>query len=344
MPSALELAIARFRQAVLAEEMAATRTLIAAYQPARERLIKRIDELVDAMQAAGSLTPTQITKFERAVALAQQVEDEVTRLSRIANQTITDTQGRMVAMAGDHAQGLALAAVPDASAASARIDATWNRINPDAVEVLAGRMSDGSPLGQWLSQFGPEASQRIAASLAEAVTLGTNPRAVAARLTGVVDIAQYRLLNTARTTILDSYRSATLASYSANSDLGSEWEWISAKDSRVCLSCLALDGRRFPITTTFQPCHNSCRCSSLFVLDGVEMPDRELASDWFARQPESVQREKLPKSAYDDFKEGRLTLRDFSTLHRDDRWGDRYRQSTVQQARANASRRQRRAA
>ncbi len=329
--------IARFRAAVLAQEDAAALRLIQAYGPARERLIQQIDALVTAWQAAGTLTATEITRFERAVALAEQVEAEIARLSAIANTEIVAGQQQMVALAGNHARALALVSVPASQVAS--IASAWNRVPTSAVEALVGRLSDGSPLNGWLAQFGPETSQRVAEALQEGVALGRNPRAVATRLTTEVDISQVRLLNTTRTTMLDSYRSATLASYQENSDLGREWEWISAQDERTCLSCIDNDGKRFPLSVSFQPCHNACRCSSIFVLDGIGTPKRELASDWFASQPAEVQQQMIPKSAYDDFKSGQLQLSDFNTLRTDDRWGDRYQQATVAQAREAAERR-----
>jgi SPP1 gp7 family putative phage head morphogenesis protein len=248
-------------------------------------------------------------------------------------------------MAGDQAFALAYLSAASASpAVAASLSTAWSRVNTGAVEAMVGRLSDGSPLSEWLSQWGDESAQAIRRELIRGISLGTNPRGIAARLEKQTDIAGARLLTLTRSTVLDTYRTTTLENYRANRDLGAEWEWISAQDARCCLSCLFLDGRRFPLDVRFQPCHLNCRCSSIFVLDGIGTPPRQFASEWFDGQPEATQRQMIPATAWDDFNAGRLTLGDFNVLERDARWGDRYRQSTVSEARANAARRDRMAA
>jgi len=106
-----------------------------------------------------------------------------------------------------------------------------------------------------------------------------------------------------------------------------------------CLSCLSLDGTLFPLTTTFMATHTSCRCSSRPKVSGVDDPAMQTGRQWFDAQPDAVKRQMVPVSAYDDLAAGRLQLQDFVHLDRNDRWGDRYRQASVTDARANAGRR-----
>src|SRR4051812_28378590 len=98
-----------------------------------------------------------------------------------------------------------------------------------------------------------------------------------------------------RSVIMDSYRSATLENYRANSDIVKEWEWLATLSDRTCGACLALDGRRFPLTVEFQPSHPNCRCTSIPVIDGVPPIEREKGSDWFAKQSSEVQDATLGK-------------------------------------------------
>lgn len=199
-----------------------------------------------------------------------------------------------------------------------------------------GPLTNGSPLSAWLDGFGAEAATSMRAALVTAVASGQAPRQVAATLAAKVDLSGARLLAMTRTTIFDSYRSATLAAYQANDDIIDGWEWLSAQDERCCLACLGLDGQTFPLSTAFQPCHVGCRCTSLASLKGIGTPERKLASDWLAGQPEETQRKMLPVSAYEAYRDGSLSLDDFVGLDKNARWGDRYRQASVAEARANA--------
>lgn len=338
MPSRLELAIRAYRGALLREEQAATQRLIQAYQPARVRLVKSIDELVNALQAQGTLTPGELARFERAVALSEQVEAEITRLSRIANTVITDTQGRMVAMAGDHSKALAL--VQGSGDAAAGLISSWNRLNPDAVEALVGRMSDGSPLGKTLSQFGGDAKSTLTSVLQQAVATGMNPRATSRILAQTIDAEQWKLLRIARHETLSSYRAATNQSYLENIDISDgTWTWISAHQSRTCLSCLSLDSQKFPITESFQPAHVCCRCSSFLNVKGEPSPQRQTGTQWFDAQSQATQLDMIPKSAHDEFLAGNLKIQDFVQLDHSEQWGDQYRQSSVATAKERAAKR-----
>lgn len=344
MPSALERAVAANRAALLAREQQATLALLQAYTPARERLVQRIDALVTALQAKGELTPTELLKWDRAQTLFAQIDEEVTRLAALANQEIIGSQGEMVAMAGEHAKGLALVQVSDIANLVAAVDTAWNQLTPSNVEALVGRMADGSPLNATLAQFGGEAQREITERLLSAVALNTNPRDTAAELANVVDAQRWKLLRIARTEQLNAYRTATLQNYQANADIVDGWVWISAHQTRTCLACLSLDGQVFPLSVDFQPSHANCRCSSLAVVKGVPLPAHQTGEEWFHAQSDATQREMLPTSMWDEFQNGDVQLSDFRQLETDPQWGNSYHEATITEARQNAGRRERMAA
>lgn len=337
MPSKLELAIAAFRASLLNEEADAIKEILDAYQPARERLVQRIDRLVTALQER-PLTVSELLQWERANELFAQIDEEVARLSRIANTRIIETQEKMIAMAGDHARSLALVSSSNASTI-AQIDSSWNQLKRGDVEALAGRMADGSPLHQTLGRYGPEARDAITEALKRAVVLSTNPRGTARALERELDIAGWKLLRITRTETLQSYRSATLQNYRDNSDILDGWRWTSAHQTRTCLACLSLDGRVFPLTVQFQASHPNCRCSSTPIVKGEPIPIRRTGTEYFDSLSDADLRQMVPVSAFEDLKAGRLQLNDFEHLRHDEDWGDSYVQASVRQARENARRR-----
>lgn len=335
MPSQIELAIRAFRAAVLRQEQAATRTLITAYQPARERLIQRIDELVTALQEAGMLTPSELARFERAVALSEQVEAEVTRLAQIANQVIPETQGRMVALAGQHTRALALASVPASDVAS--IAAAWNRVPTTAVEALVGRLSNGSPLSTLLGKLPAETSTAIQEALKEGVALGRNPRATAALLEKQVDVSSVRLLAISRTETLNAYRSATLANYAAQ-DVLDGWFWIAALDGS-CAACAAMHGSHHLLSEDFFPAHTNCRCSACPSVRGVESPITQSGAEWFAGKDADYQDKVLGVSGGQSYRSGKVALDDFVHVRTSEQWGDSVTQGSLTRALEMAERR-----
>lgn len=252
MPSVLENAVSRFRGRLLAGDAAALARMKAAYDPVADLLVDRIAELERALAEKGELTAAEAVRLERAKTLLRDVEDELARLADDAERFLTVAQRAAVQEATTAIVGLAEAQSPG-------IAASFNRVPTEAVTDLVGRLGDGSPLRTWLDQWGQETGDKMAAALRDGVALGRSPRDVAAALRKQVDVAEWRLLQTTRTSMLGAYRGAAHESYKRNQDiLEPEWEWVSTKSSDTCGACLALDGQRFPISEGFQKAHVSC--------------------------------------------------------------------------------------
>lgn len=332
MPSVLETAIERNRAELLSGDAAALGRMRNAYDPVRTRLLAQIDELVKVLESSGELTGGQAMRLERAQMLLTQVEEELQRFASPAGSFIESAQRQAVTLATAHVQATIFAQDPSLSL-------SFNRLNSRAVTELVGRMSDGSPLRSWLDALGPDTAATMERSILDGLALGQSPRTVARdigrALAKDVDMAGYRILNHTRSQMLGAYRGATMERYQQNADIIESWEWISAKQKRSCRACIALDGRRFPLTVKFQASHNSCRCSSIAVLPGVTI-DRELGRDWLAKQDEATQDAILGKQGGAEYRAGLLSLDDFVTLKKDNRWGDSYQASTLEDARKRA--------
>lgn len=346
MPSALETTLTQFRAALLRQEAAATGQVLTAYAAARARLVARIDGLT-AILADRPLTGSEFFRLDRTQTLLRQVEAEMAALGVEAAPLVSRGAAAAVELAALHAQALtAVTAMPD-PAVAARVASSWNRLNPQAVEALVGRYANTETLRERMVKLGLRAAERmtdanidaIRAGLTEGVALGTHPRAVARKLATQLDVSAEHMLTVARTVQLDAYRDATLESYRQNADVLDGWRWTAAHDARTCLACLSLDGELFPLDTTFMPTHARCRCSPRPAVKGIPDPARRTGADWFAAQPEAVQRRMIPQTAWEEFRRGDLALDDFRVLDRDAKWGDSYREAFPGEARQQAARR-----
>jgi SPP1 gp7 family putative phage head morphogenesis protein len=169
---------------------------------------------------------------------------------------------------------------------------------------------------------------RVRNALTAGVALGTNPRVVAVEVRRALGTSAVRALTISRTSILGAYRTASLETYRANSDIVTGWIWTAAKQSRTCLACIARDGSEWPLDT-FMPAHVNCRCTlrprvkswKELGFEGIpERPQPETGAAWFARQPEDVQRVMMGPTAFDLFKQGRVKLDDFVGTKRNATW------------------------
>lgn len=335
MSSRLEIAVARQRTAVLRQESAAVKRILRAYDGSRVELIKRIDAFAQVLQER-DLTASEAIRFDRAQELFAQVEEEVARLAGLTHKTVIDTQTQMVAQASTNALQLVQASAP--SSYSASLASSWNRLNPGAVEAFVGRMGDGSPLEATLRQFGDAVRPDLADIITKAIVTGQGPRAAAAEMAQYVDGASYKLLRISRTEILSSYRTATKVSASQNADILDSAVWVCSLSSNTCPACLAMSGEHFPVDYDMET-HPQCRCTLVYSVKGVGLPDMQTGDEWLAGQSSATQRDVLGSKGYDLYASGDATLRDFAQRDVDPNWGGTIRRASIAEVNANASRR-----
>ncbi|MBL8186577.1 MAG: minor capsid protein [Acidobacteria bacterium] len=317
MPTIYDFA-ERFRAALLARDQSSARQLIQAYGLAFTRLQTQLSQLTTRIQnarAAGEeITPAWLQREERFKALMQQVGAEIGQLANFANDLISLAQQAEVERALRDSGTLLTAAAADAG-----IVATFNQVNPGAVASLVGALGDGSPLRRLLQQLPGDGRREIERALIEGVTLGENPRKVARRMRDALGGNLTRALRIARTEQIRAYREASRATYRENSDLVTGWQWLSARQTRTCASCWAMDGQIFPVETPLGS-HPQCRCSMIPVLESA--PLRETGEQAFARLPEAQQREILGDAKYTAYRNGEISLRSLVGYRNDRRWGE----------------------
>jgi hypothetical protein len=341
-PAQLQRLIAAYRAQLLALDTRALDVLQKAWISSRETLLDLVNALVAEIEADGIVTASEAMRLARAQALLDQVEQESRRLAALANQVIPEAQRLAVQQAIDRARTLTLAQAATVQAA-ASVAAQWTAINPGAVIELVGALQDGTPLGAWLRQAVPDEVDAVRNVLIDGVTRGINANDLGRQIAAGTELPLRRALGLARDSTMWAYDGATQAAFQANRDvLEDEWEWNASLSATTCSACIALSGKRFPMSVPFLPRHNQCRCVRLGVLrdpDGL-LPHIESGPEWFAKQDATVQQQIIgSKVGYEAYADGEVGIEDFAVLHRDETWGEYYSAGSYVQARANAKRR-----
>lgn len=332
MPEGRLVAVAeQFRRELLQRERKAARELVRAYGEAWQRIKQRLDDLtrqIEQAEARGEdVSPSWLFEQERLQTLQRQVEAELREFARFAEQRIIAEQAEAVRAAADHTEQLTLAALGEPPPG---VTVIFARLPTQALSDLVGFLQNGSPLRDLLDELGPEASQAVRDALIAGVATGQNPRTIARQVRQALGGNLVRALTIGRTEVLRSYRTASLRSYQANSDIMRGWVWHAALDRRTCAFCWSQHGEFHEVTERFAT-HPRCRCSPLpqtktwQELGFEDVPETrvelEKGRDLFERLSAERKREILGPAKFAAYQEGKLKLADVAGFRRDRKWG-----------------------
>ena len=170
-------------------------------------------------------------------------------------------------------------------------------LGSEAVEQMVGFLQDGSPLVDVITKHVGAAQQQFGQTMVTGLVSGWNPRKLARELRSSYGLGLTKALVIARTEQLRAYRTAAANTYRANSHVVKGWERHAQHDTRTCMACLILDGKRYTLAEEMDD-HPQGRCAMLPVTKtyaelGIDAPEpdfsREKGIDWFRRQSEADQ-------------------------------------------------------
>jgi SPP1 gp7 family putative phage head morphogenesis protein len=154
----------------------------------------------------------------------------------------------------------------------------------------------------------------------EGITLGYNPKKIARAFQESYGRGLTDALRMVRTAQLYSYREASRASYTANSDVVEGWIWSATLDGLTCMSCVAQHGTVHSMDERLNGHHN-CRCAMVPKVILFPSAISEVGEGWFAKQPEAVQRKMMGPGKYEAWKAGKFDLSQLSIEREDKVYG-----------------------
>lgn len=336
----LQYTVDKYRAALRAHEAQAEQALEQAYAHVLKTLQPALDKLYDQMVnelAKGDKIPISwLVEAGRLEGIKKLISGQIDHFALLSQMQVRDAQQFAVTLGQESAQQMLQATVPPG------VSWTFGIPDPKAIAELVGATQNGSPLADLFNGFGAEAADLAGQALIRSVTLGDNPRKVAADVQNALGVSRARALTISRDQLNNAYRRANLETYRANDDTVDNWVWSAAMDMRTCAVCIAMNGTVHPLSEDFEG-HVGDRCAPIpqtkdwadilgdagIDASGLNIPETsiqlESGADWFARQPESTQRAILGKAKLAAYKAGELQLSDLVHHGHDKDWGG-YRQ------------------
>ena len=300
---------------------------------------KRLREKIKTLQLAATAVPDQASLFSLAAtqSLLAGIRTEIGRFSSILADDLDTAIAFEVKRAGLDALGAVQASLPGTEAAQVALG--WARIAPKHVYEMFAFTDPKGPLYANLNfRFGDAVADLTREHLMQGFMVGMHSTQIAELIYQATGMGLNWALNTARTATLWAYRSATHLNYQQNSDIIRGWIWMSARDRRTCMSCIALHGTKHSISE-IQADHHSGRCYSIPILASYEelgIPDVakesleiESGEAWFKKLPESRQREMMGPAMYRAWKDGAFMFSQLSQIYYDPVYGKMHREASL---------------
>jgi SPP1 gp7 family putative phage head morphogenesis protein len=271
---------------------------------------------IAVLQAQGiKVSPSRIFQMERYKALTAQAREQLRGFTGALAQEVASNQA-------DYARdGIrdAASAVQLSLLYNSEITASFNLLNPSAIEGIVGMTGAGTPLERLIRTAWPYAVSGLTDELIKAVALGQNPAITAQRMKNGFGVGLDRARTIARTEQLRAYREAARAQYAASGVVGG-YKRLAARSTRTCPACLFADGRVYRLESQFSD-HPNGRCTLVPIVNGLKEIQWQTGQQWFNTQPRDAQIEIIGPGAYNAWRTGQIQLQQLVTETDHPTWG-----------------------
>lgn len=271
-------------------------------------------ELLARKEKGDVITEQLIRRMERYQSLKNQLKDQVLRYTQ--QIAVPDIESEQLAY-GELGFKQAAQAITGASAPS--IGVQFDRLPVDAIEDMVGLLGNGSPLNTLLQEAYPDALDGIAKGLLNGLAQGLSPDKIAYDMAQGMGLGLERITLIARTEQLRVWRTSTERQYQNSNGAVLGKKRLAARDA--CMACLVLDGEFIPLGEPLSD-HPRGRCTSVPVVRGAPELKWETGKEWFEKQSEELQRERMGDQAFELWKAGAFQLEDLAMHKHSDEWGD----------------------
>lgn len=261
-----------------------------------DRMGGDIDALNKAIEQLDAPTQAAVKKLPEYKRLERRATQELTRFTTVTEASIEASAVVAISLALAHSSTWINAAGGSDTGLSSR-----------ALIPLLDYLRPDGPLYQRLSLLTGSTVDRVTQAIIDGVSLGYNPRKIAAGIEDAFGGGLTDALRNIRTVQIYSYRDAARANYTA-SGLVDGWIWYAELDGDTCAACIAEHGT-FHDNSEGLDGHYNCRCTPVPYIEGLT-DDVQTGEDWFNGLDEQTQANILGNTAHAAYKDGAFTLQD----------------------------------
>ena len=223
------------------------------YSRAYKNIENDIQKLYDKLDKDGSLTTTELYRYDRYQALLKSIKKESGTIRETLTEHTTESLSKAYRDAFEMSEEMLGA------------DSPWGIQNQKMLESMLKTKWAGSNYSQRIWKNTNKIAKRIESDTAAALTQGTNPRTLAKQIQKDFNVAFYAADRLVRTELARAQNQGQLDSYRKRGI--KHVKWSAAHDDRTCGICKEYDGKIFDINKCPIILHPNCRCTPLPVMD-----------------------------------------------------------------------------
>ncbi|MBQ6518284.1 MAG: hypothetical protein IJI14_06165 [Anaerolineaceae bacterium] len=318
-------AIREQREAINRSELKLLREMARLWVPTYRYLEEQLQRIVDTIeekQANGEpIDMSWIYSLDRYQSMLDQSREAIDKYNKAAAQQISGAEADAVDIGVSNARQLVNEAEPD--------DPLWTRINQRETRIMAGQLSETSPLHTLLSRNWGETMSGIEKALTIGISTGQGSDWVARQMVEAANIPLKRALTIARTEVNRAYREATLETMrSSRAVIGYR---RMCYPPTACFACLMMDGEFYDKASSFSD-HPNGKCAAVPVTrhyDPINDDSWERGQDWFSKQDPETQRKIMGAGRFDLWQQGKVNLREMVYIKENPLWGGSPTMKTV---------------
>lgn len=309
----------RFRNEAEKGNLAVIKQLTDAYGKINTRLTEQMELEMRRIFADPNKVITRAYLHKRLEALKAQVEDELRRYQSYVATTIDLATDRALLLGAQHSLALMRMVLPRAN--TALIGINFDKLPTAQVDTMIGFLSPGSTLFNRIEKIAQYHAPRVIDTLVNAMALGSGPRKTAKEIEPLYQEIKDKFgvalanpladsIRMARTAQLYAYREAAHVNYQANSDVVTGWQWFTSPRG-ACISCIAMHGSVHDLKQRLND-HYCGRCTALPIVLGQPLISEGASQKMFDRMSEAEQKKAMGPGGYKLYKEGKVTLSQFT--------------------------------
>lgn len=309
----------QFRRRLLLGELEQMREMSIQWRAVQARLEAMAQTVVDEiLRSSTAPTAYQLSRLRRYRELMLQVNAELSKYSQVTGKAITNRIQSVALDAYDDYERLIRTALR-APSEGGPLEASFDRMTPEAVERIVGRAS-GGPLRESLERASAIGADGMTQQLAQGIALGKNPNQIAYDMIHAgLGQSFKRFATIARTEVMRTHREVLLEGF-RQSGIVEGFVRIASKSLRTCIACLVLDGKVYRLDEEFEQ-HPNCRCQLIPIGPMLLEPPKPQGQSYFESLSETNRRAIMGPRVYDLYSRGDVLWDELVEIHESDDWG-----------------------